>query len=133
MIEHVTEPVAVIQRMMDYVKPGGYLLISTPDVGSLTAKLMRSYWAFMTPPYHLGYFSKQSVEHIFIHRIPGDIVRYETRGKTVDLAFLFYKLNQMSSWLAPQFLLDWLAKSPLGRLKLYIPSNDIAYLAVRKP
>jgi len=132
-IEHVTEPVVVIQRMMDYVKPGGYLLISTPDFGSFTAKLMRSYWAFMTPPYHLGYLSKQSFEHIFTHRVPGDIMSYETRGKTVDLAFLLYKLNQMSSWLAPEFLLDWMAKSQLGRLKLYIPSNDIAYLAVRKP
>jgi 2-polyprenyl-3-methyl-5-hydroxy-6-metoxy-1,4-benzoquinol methylase len=132
-IEHVTEPAVVIQKMMDYVKPGGYLLISTPDFGSFTAKLMRSYWAFMIPPYHLGYFSKQSFEHIFTNRVPGKIVSYETRGKTVDLAFFFYKLNQMSSWLVPEFILNRMAKSRLGRLKLYIPSNDIAYLAVRKP
>lgn len=132
-IEHVADPVVVIQRMMDYVKPGGYLLISTPDFGSLTAKLMRSYWAFMIPPYHLGYLSRQSFEHIFNYRVSGEIVSYETRGKTVDLAFLFYKLNQMSRWLAPESLLNWLAKSQFGQLKLYVPSNDIAYLAVRKP
>lgn len=131
-IEHVVEPVTVIQRMMDYVKPGGYLLISTPDVNSFTARLMRSYWAFMIPPYHLGYFSKQSFEHIFSHRVPGEIMSYETRGKTVDLAFFLYKVNQMSSWLAPESLLEWMAKSQLGQFKLYVPSNDIAYLAVRK-
>jgi hypothetical protein len=87
----------------------------------------------MTPPYHLGYFSKQSFEYVFAHRVAGDIVSYETRGKTVDLAFLFYKLNQMSRWLMPEFILNRMAKSRLGRVKIYIPSNDIAYIAVRKP
>lgn len=132
-IEHVADPVMVIQRMMDRVKPGGYLFMSTPDFGSFTARMMRSYWAFMTPPYHLGYFSKQSFEYLFKHRVSGDIISYETRGKTVDLAFLLYKLNQMSCWLAPASLLNCVAQSHFGRLKLYIPSNDIAYLAVRKP
>jgi 2-polyprenyl-3-methyl-5-hydroxy-6-metoxy-1,4-benzoquinol methylase len=132
-IEHVSDPVMVIQRMMDRVKPGGYLFMSTPDFGSFTARMMRSYWAFMIPPFHLGYFPKQSFEHLFKYRVPGEIISYETRGKTVDLAFLTYKLNQMSRWLAPECLLNWVAQTYFGRLKLYIPSNDIAYLAVRKP
>ena len=132
-IEHVAEPVEVLYQMMDYVKPGGYLIISTPDLDSFTAKCMRSNWAFMIPPYHLGYFSKKSFKYIFTNRIPGDIITYETRGKTVNLAFLFYKINQMNSWLVPNFLLDWMGKCQLGRLRLYIPSNDIAYLVIQKP
>lgn len=131
-IEHVADPVVVIQRMMDRVKPGGYLLLSTPDFGSVTARMMRSYWAFMTPPYHLGYFRRESFEFLFKHRVPGEIMTYQTRGKTVDVAFLLYKLNQMSRWIAPESLLHLASRSQFGRLKLYIPSNDIAYLAVRK-
>lgn len=132
-IEHVADPVVVIQRMMDLVKPGGYLLMSTPGFGSVMARMMRSYWAFMTPQYHLGYFQRQFFEFLFKHRVPGEIMTYQTRGKTVDVAFLLYKLNQMSRWIAPESLLHFASRSQFGRLKLYIPSNDIAYLAVRKP
>ncbi|MFK8068040.1 MAG: class I SAM-dependent methyltransferase [Gammaproteobacteria bacterium] len=132
-IEHVADPVCITQLMMNKVKPGGYLFISTPDFGSLMAKLMRSNWAFMTPPYHLGYFTKQAFKYLFKNNSLGEIIRYETKGKTVDLSFLMYKLNQMNKWLSPEFLLNWIAKSKLGRIKLYIPTNDIAYLVIQKP
>ncbi len=132
-IEHVADPINVTQLIMDRVKPGGYLFISTPDFGSLIAKLMRSNWAFMTPPYHLGYFTKQSFKILFQNHSSGKIIRYETKGKTVDLSFLMYKLNQMNKWLSPEFLLNWVVKSRMGQVKLYIPTNDIAYLVIQKP
>ena len=132
-IEHVPDPVAVLGNLMSRLRPGRGTGISAPDFGSLTARLMRSNWAFMIPPLHLGYFSWRSFAHLFDHRVPGRIVSFETRGKLVDLAFLLYKLNQMSRWLAPQPLLNWVAQRRLGQKRIYIPTNDIAYVVVRKP
>jgi hypothetical protein len=118
---------------MGLLKPGGYLLLSTPDIGALAAKLMKQRWAFMIPPLHLGYFSRASLNHLFTDRVRARIRACQTRGKWTSLAFLFYKLGQISRLLAPPALLEWLSRSRLGRLNLYIPTNDIIYLVVQKP
>ena len=54
-IEHIWNPREVITRLLDNIKPNGYLILSTPDAGSLTAKLLGKRWAFMTPPEHLSF------------------------------------------------------------------------------
>jgi 2-polyprenyl-3-methyl-5-hydroxy-6-metoxy-1,4-benzoquinol methylase len=132
-IEHVPDPAAVIRLLMELLKPGGVLFLSTPDMGSLAARAMGPHWAFMIPPLHLGYFSRRSFEHVFSHRVAGEIVRVETRGKWTSVAFLFYKLGQIHPWFAPVRLMRWLGGSAIGRTNIYVPTNDIMYLAVRKP
>lgn len=132
-IEHVPDPAGVTQLLMDLLKPGGYLFLSTPDMGSLSARLMGRHWAFMIPPLHLGYFSRRSFAHFFQHRVKGEMVSIETRGKWTSVAFLFYKLGQIHPWLAPAWLMRRLGGSAVGRLNIYVPTNDIMYLAVRKP
>lgn len=132
-IEHVRDPVAICRTVIELLKPGGCLFLSTPDIGALTAKVMRQHWAFMIPPLHLGFFSRNSVTYLFDKKLPARILAYRTKGKWTSLAFLFYKINQVSRWLAPPVLLNWLSRSRLGRLNLYIPTNDIIYLVVEKP
>lgn len=132
-IEHVRDPVSVCRTLMSLLKPGGYLLLSTPDMGALSAKVMKQHWAFMIPPLHLGYFSRRSFAYLFSKQTPANIRAYRTQGKWTSLAFLFYKINQISSLLAPQAVLNWLSSSRVGRLNLYIPTNDIIYLVAKKP
>jgi 2-polyprenyl-3-methyl-5-hydroxy-6-metoxy-1,4-benzoquinol methylase len=132
-IEHVRDPVSVLRILMSLIRPGGHLFLSTPDKGSLTAKVMKQHWAFMIPPLHLGYFTRSSFAYLFEKELPAQILTCRTQGKWTSLAFLFYKINQISSWLAPPPLLDWLSRSYLGHIKLYIPTNDIIYLVVKKP
>jgi 2-polyprenyl-3-methyl-5-hydroxy-6-metoxy-1,4-benzoquinol methylase len=132
-IEHVRDPVFVCRSLLNLLKPGGYLFLSTPDMNSLTAKLMKQRWAFMIPPLHLGYFSQGTFSYLFTEILPARVLTYQTHGKWTSLAFLFYKLNQISMWLAPQALLDWLSRTRLGHLNLYVPTDDILYMAVEKP
>jgi 2-polyprenyl-3-methyl-5-hydroxy-6-metoxy-1,4-benzoquinol methylase len=131
-IEHVREPVAACQRLLSILKPGGYLFISTPDIGALTAKAMRQHWAFMIPPFHLGFFSRKPFHFLFRNRLPAQIVTMRTRGKWTSVAFVLYKLNQISGTLVPGWLLDRVAKSRLGKLNVYIPTNDVMYLVAQK-
>jgi 2-polyprenyl-3-methyl-5-hydroxy-6-metoxy-1,4-benzoquinol methylase len=131
-IEHVRDPVSVCRTLTSLLNPGGHLFLSTPNMGALTAKVMKQHWAFMIPPLHLGYFSQRSIAYLFAKQLSARILTSRTRGKWTSLAFLFYKINQISRWLAPPALLDWLSRSRLGRLKLYIPTNDIIYLVAEK-
>lgn len=132
-IEHVPDPVSVIRKLMSMLSPGGYLFLSTPDMGSLSARIMRRHWAFMIPPLHLGYFNRRSFTHLFEKQAPGNLLCMETRGKWTSLAFLFYKLGQIHPMFAPAGLMRMLRESALGKLNLYVPTNDIMYLAIRKP
>lgn len=132
-IEHVRDPAGVCRTLMQLLKPGGHLFLSTPDMGSVAAKLMRRHWAFMIPPLHLGFFSRRSLGHLFDSRVPANIAACRSRGKWTSLAFVFYKLGQISPLLAPPSLLNWLSRHRLGRLNLYVPTHDILYLAAKKP
>jgi 2-polyprenyl-3-methyl-5-hydroxy-6-metoxy-1,4-benzoquinol methylase len=131
-IEHVRDPVNVCRTLIKLLKPGGYLFLSTPDMDAITARVMKKNWAFMIPPLHLGYFSAKSFKYLFLHKVPARILACRNRGKWTNLAFIFYKLNQISKWLAPPVLLEWLSTSRPGRLNLYVPTNDIIYLVIQK-
>ena len=59
-LEHLRDPRSTLEETRRILKPGGILYVSTPDVGSLTARLLRNrWWGFR--PEHLVYFSKKSL------------------------------------------------------------------------
>jgi 2-polyprenyl-3-methyl-5-hydroxy-6-metoxy-1,4-benzoquinol methylase len=57
-IEHVYHPQDFISRLLERLRPGGGLLIATPDMGSYWRKLMRSRWPSFKLPEHVLYFDK---------------------------------------------------------------------------
>ena len=56
--------VEVGRKLMGHLKPGGYLVLSTPSIDAPIARAMGRYWAFMTPPEHLGFFSGRSFRRL---------------------------------------------------------------------
>lgn len=130
-IEHLNNPQLAIQQLFGMVKKNGILFISTPDFGSLIAKIMKNNWAFMIPPLHTCYFSKRAFQ-IISEKIGAKIHFILTKGKTTNISFLFYKINQMNENIISKRFLDLLTNSLIGKLKIYIPTNDILYLGLRK-
>lgn len=43
-IEHVRDPVGLLQTLADAVQPGGRIVVTTPDVESLAARTLRGRW-----------------------------------------------------------------------------------------
>jgi 2-polyprenyl-3-methyl-5-hydroxy-6-metoxy-1,4-benzoquinol methylase len=43
-LEHVLEPWGFLQAVTERLKPGGYAVLSLPNVASIFAKVMRSRW-----------------------------------------------------------------------------------------
>lgn len=56
-IEHLEDPLAVLTLAAEKLRPGGVLLVTTGDFGSLFAKITGRHWRLMTPPQHLWYFT----------------------------------------------------------------------------
>lgn len=60
-IEHVWDPVRLIGECGRILKPGGQLIVSTLNSGSLEAKLFGRYWWHLLAPEHLSQFDEKSL------------------------------------------------------------------------
>ncbi len=61
-IEHLPDPRDTLRAVAATLKPGGLLALSTPDAGSLVARLLDGRWPGWTKvPEHLTFFDKQTL------------------------------------------------------------------------
>ncbi len=60
-IEHVHDPVALLKECRRVMKPGGSLIISTPNARSLGHYSFGRYWRSVEPPRHLILFSRKTL------------------------------------------------------------------------
>lgn len=132
-LEHLWDPVATCRRLAAALRPGGLLLVSTPNIGAWTARLMGRRWAFMTVPEHLGFFDRRTMTMLMEQRLGLRVVWWRTRGKWANLGFLMYKLRRVFPGAVPQALVDLFRGPGLRRLAVYVPTGDIQYAAARKP
>jgi 2-polyprenyl-3-methyl-5-hydroxy-6-metoxy-1,4-benzoquinol methylase len=130
-IEHLWDPRKVCHELVRYLRPGGTLLLSTPDIGAATARLMRNRWAFMTPPEHLGFFSTPSLEYLLEQDLGLRTTSSRSHGKWANVGFLAYKLRRVFPVL-PEAFVQGVRQSPLGAATLYVPTADVRYVAAKK-
>jgi 2-polyprenyl-3-methyl-5-hydroxy-6-metoxy-1,4-benzoquinol methylase len=63
-IEHVFDPVAVIEHMYALLKPGGVLWLDTPNLDSLGHQRFGRNWRDLDPPRHLVLFGADSLSSL---------------------------------------------------------------------
>jgi len=51
--EHLTEPKKTLLTVQKILKPGGYLMMSMPNIASFQSRLFRGNWLHLDPPKHL--------------------------------------------------------------------------------
>ena len=114
--EHVQDPAAVVAKFADVVAPGGVVVITTVDFDSWLARLLGARWRLMTPPEHLFFWTRRSIEKIF------DDHGFDAR---VENYWLFYpkayveQRSRAQFGVAPPFL-GWLPGNTVP-----IPSFDV--------
>jgi len=60
-IEHVPEPVGFLREARRLLKPGGKIVIVTPNLQSLGARLFAADWYYLDPPRHFVLFTPRSL------------------------------------------------------------------------
>jgi SAM-dependent methyltransferase len=79
-IEHLHDPLTALRKLADWIRPGGWLVISVPNAESFEARLFKDSWYALHLPAHLYHFSPRTlgnllkcggwqVERIFHQRI----------------------------------------------------------------
>ena len=76
-IEHVYEPQTFLSQLVRHGKPGGHIVLATPDVGNLLRKLMGRRWPAFKAPEHVIYYDFPRLRSLMqgaglekIHRLP---------------------------------------------------------------
>lgn len=61
-LEHTLDPSAELKEVCRILKPGGYLFLTLPNTGSLTARVMGSHWyGFKSAAEHNYFFSPETI------------------------------------------------------------------------
>lgn len=63
-IEHVKDPLELMQNVYHILKPGGVVTIATPNSYGIHAKIFGSLWPHWSVPYHIQFFSKKSLREV---------------------------------------------------------------------
>jgi SAM-dependent methyltransferase len=63
-LEHLYQPRETMEKIAQWLKPGGIFYVVLPNLESWEARLFRSYWFGLELPRHLGHFSPTSLRHL---------------------------------------------------------------------
>lgn len=99
LIEHVTDPRAFFRRCRALLKPGGTLVLSTPDTGHALRFLMGCRWPMLQPMQHLSLFSRRSLE-LALRAEGFTTVMLEACYKTLSIDYLIDQIKPLNPLLA---------------------------------
>lgn len=130
-IEHVPEPVAELEYCRELLRPGGIIVLSTPDAGSLVAKLTGARWmGFKLAEEHLYYFSRKTMA-LALEKAGFDVLDLTSIGKDVALDFFARRLSLYAPPLA-KAVGKGVQMAGLERAAVYVNPRDILCVVARR-
>lgn len=101
-IAHVPSPLDYLSKARQLLERDGILVLTTGDIGSLSAKIMHKHWHLMIPPKHLHYFSRSTMD-LALQKSGFEEPTLFWPGKTVPFEFMMTKFARIINW-------EWLEK-----------------------
>jgi len=134
LIEHLPDPSRYIERCADLLRPGGLLVLSTPDIDSPQAREQGADWWLVNRPGqklgHVIWFNRASIEHlakkhglrIAFYRNRGNLLPHMPGGlrRTLETAFghdpasgrfiRWYPIRILWALIVTGWISEWLSK-----------------------
>ena len=128
-IEHLKDPERFLEKAYQELKPGGWICISTGDIGSLNAKLRGRNWRQIHPPTHLSYFSADTLSRLLKKEcFSVQKTTYPWNGISLkNVAYTIYHLRMHRTRLCP-----WIMNSKLLDHEIPIALHDYMLIYARK-
>jgi 2-polyprenyl-3-methyl-5-hydroxy-6-metoxy-1,4-benzoquinol methylase len=90
-IEHLDEPRRALTMCRSYLKPGGWLFLSTPDAGSIVSRLLGSRWLYQDPVQHVNLFSRANLSRS-LEECGFELVAHTYFGRRYRLSYVLNRL-----------------------------------------
>jgi len=112
LIEHVYEPLSFVKRLTGYTKPGGHIILATPDIGGVLRKLMGRRWPSFKVPEHVLYFDYRTLSSLMLRAGLSDVRRLPY-PHAFPLGLIAAKLGfKLPPW--------------LGHFNVWVPATTVA-------
>ena len=63
-IEHIYDPRTMVASLAEHLRPGGALLLATPDMGGFWRPLLGRFWPFIKTPEHVSFFDRHTLTRL---------------------------------------------------------------------
>jgi 2-polyprenyl-3-methyl-5-hydroxy-6-metoxy-1,4-benzoquinol methylase len=133
-IEHVRDPLADMRAARDLLKPGGWFVLSTPNIDGLFPRLSRplanrlDYWPHPEPPYHLYQYS---VRTLAASLEKAGFTIGPVAHRRIPLDYTFGNVAALSK--SPKRAAYAALFAPSALIGPWIGQGDWFYMAARKP
>jgi SAM-dependent methyltransferase len=128
-VEHLKRPDLVIEKIARDLRAGGFIALTTGDIGSLNARLRGRRWRMIHPPSHLHYFSVASLSRL-LDRCGFDIVHVSHPGTSRMLAAMAYIIFAIR--MNCRSLYNAFVRLPIARWRLHLNLFDIMFVVARR-
>lgn len=132
-IEHVEDPLRALRVMADHLQPRGWLFLSTPDAGSVAARILGRRWHYLDPVQHINLFSRANLVRL-LRRTGFDVRNVRTFGRRYRLSYVFNRLAYLHRERPLESVITGLsiAAIPVRRMRIPISLGDVMGIAARK-
>jgi len=87
-IEHVHDPISIIRECYKLLKPGGRMVLVTPNPESLGHKIFTQHWICLLPPSHLQLFTQNALRKCATYAGFEDIETFSTPPGTAENIYM---------------------------------------------
>lgn len=131
LIEHVSNPKAAFAKAYASLASGGYLVLSTGDVGSWSSRVSGRFWHLMIPPMHIYFFSRRTIRR-YLKESGFTHIKITYQAKIVPLDFLIEKALRLINPAFSGKISPALTRLKLDRIRFSLNLHDIMTVSARK-
>lgn len=91
-IEHVPNPDQLIRRCQKLLKPGGYLMLETPNSHSLLARSLGRFWPPYAPIEHIHLFSVESLSRLLTQN-GFSVIMVDRHVKRLPVSYVYQNMQ----------------------------------------
>src|SRR5690606_8899932 len=97
-VEHLSHPLDLLRSARRSLTPQGYLHLTTPDLSSLSGRLMGRHWYHIKPDEHLLYFTGDTLRTT-LERAGFEVVRIKPVASYMRISDVLLRLERYSKTL----------------------------------
>ena len=130
--EHLRDPKTTLLEVSRLLKDGGIIVVTTPDSGSLWARILKHRWHLVIPPEHLVLFNRKNFGYLLGHTGFKSPAIVTTIGKHFTVPYIFQTLfnwQGLSIWNSLAKMTD---KGFFSKLKFPINLHDTFFMIAKK-
>jgi hypothetical protein len=132
-IEHVPGADLFVGKAHELLSDGGWLFLTTGDLGSLNARVRGSRWRQIHPPSHVNYFSRQTIRRL-LERLGFRVAGIETAAyyHTLYDVLATIELRGGPAGRAARGILRFVPRRLADRLGFWVNLGDTMFVAAQR-